>query len=64
VVSQTTNPKRPGTVWNKLKRPTRVWCAIDESTGHVENNGLSVAADSEKIAAFEAAYGAARREGA
>jgi len=61
VVSQTTNPKRPGIVWNKPKASTytnlRV-LFIDDSTGYVENAGITYA-DSEKIAAFEAAYGAA-----
>ena len=32
---------------------------IDDATGYVENAGLSVYADSDKIAAFETAYGAA-----
>ena len=62
VVSQTTNPKRPGIVWNKPKASTYTALRvlfIDESTGYVENAGLSVYADSDKIVAFEAAYGAA-----
>lgn len=62
VVSQTTNPKKPGTVWNKPKASTysdiRV-LYIDDATGYVENAALSFYGDTEKIAAFEAAYGAA-----
>jgi hypothetical protein len=62
VVSQTTNPKRPGIVWNKPKASTysnlRV-LFIDEATGYVENDALSFYSESLRIAAFEAAYGAA-----
>ena len=62
VVSQTTNPKKPGIVWNKPKASTytnlRVLFLNDEN-GHVENEGLTFYADAAKIAAFEATYGAA-----
>lgn len=61
VVSQTTNPKVPGTVWNKPKAstytPLRV-LFLDEQ-GHVQNEGLSIYAETAKIAAFEATFGAA-----
>lgn len=62
VVSQTTNPKRPGTVWNKPKASTysdlRV-LFVDEQ-GHVQNDGLTFAyADEAKLDAFVARYGAA-----
>jgi hypothetical protein len=60
VVSQTTNPKR-GDVWNKPKASTYTDLRVlflDEN-GHVANNGLTLWADTEKIAAFEAAYGEA-----
>jgi len=61
VVSQTSNPKKPGLVWNKPKAstytPLRV-LFIDEN-GHVVNEALSFYADSAKIAAFEAAFGEA-----
>ena len=60
VMSQTTNPKKgDGTSWNKPKgstySPIKV-LFIDPSTGHVENNGLSVYATTAQIAGFEAAY--------
>lgn len=62
VVSQTTNPKKPGVVWNKPKASTytnlRV-LFIDDATGHVVNEGLSFYADEAKIADFEAKFGAA-----
>jgi len=62
VVSQTTNPKRPGTVWNKPKASTYTALRvlyIDPATGYVENAGLSIYATTPQIAAFEASYGAA-----
>lgn len=62
VVSQTTNPKKAGEVWNKPKASTysnlRV-LYIDDSNGHVENDGLTFYADNAKIDAFVATYGAA-----
>ena len=61
VVSQTSNPKKPGLVWNKPKAstytPLRV-LFLDEQ-GHVANEGLSYYDEPAKIAAFEATYGAA-----
>jgi hypothetical protein len=61
VVSQTTNPKKPGIVWNKPKASTYTELRvlfIDPITGYVENAGLSVYADTAKVNAFEVAYGA------
>lgn len=62
VVSQTTNPKKTGLVWNKPKASTysnlRV-LFIEAETGHVKNDALSFYSDAAKIAAFEATYGAA-----
>lgn len=61
VVSQTTNPKVAGEPWNKPKAstytPIRV-LFLDEQ-GHVANEGLSSYADTAKIEAFEATFGAA-----
>lgn len=62
VVSQTTNPKKPGEVWNKPKASTYSFLRVlylDDATGHVENDGLGVYASADEIAAFEAAYGPA-----
>lgn len=54
-VSQTTNPKKPGEVWNKPKAGTysmvRVMY-IDENTGHVETAALSPYADAAAIKRF------------
>jgi hypothetical protein len=59
VVSQTSNPKRPGLVWNKPKAGTysnlRV-LFVNPENGHVENDGLSFYGTAEQIAAFEAKY--------
>lgn len=62
VVSQTTNPKRPGTVWNKPKASTYTALRVlyvDPATGYVENAGLGIYATTAQIAGFEAIYGAA-----
>lgn len=60
VVSQTTNPKKPGTVWNKPKAstysPIRVLFLDDN--GHVQNDGLHLYAEPEKIEAFASTYAA------
>lgn len=61
VVSQTTNPKKPGLVWNKPKASTYTSLRVlflDEQ-GHVQNNGLSTWATTPQIARFEATYGEA-----
>ena len=61
IVSQTTNPKRPGLVWNKPKASTysNLRVLFVDDNGHVQNDGLSLYANTEKIAGFEAAYGVA-----
>ena len=61
VVSQTTNPKKPGEVWNKPKASTysKLRVLFLDENGHVQNNGLHFWADTQKIAAFEADYGEA-----
>lgn len=64
VVTQTTNPKRPGTVWNKPKAstysPIRV-LFLDEK-GHVCNEGLGLYTEPEKIDAFVSVFGAALQD--
>lgn len=54
-VSQTTNPKKEGEVWNKPKASTysevRVMY-LDDTTGHVENTGLSLYADTAELKRF------------
>ncbi len=61
VVSQTTNPKRPGLVWNAPKASIysniRVLYLNDE--GHCVNDGLSFYANAAQIDTFAAAYAAA-----
>jgi hypothetical protein len=62
VVFQTSNPKKPGLVWNKPKAGTYSnihVLFIDDATGYLENAGLTFYADAAKIAAFEATYAAA-----
>lgn len=61
VVSQTSNPKKPGLVWNKPKASTysQIRVLFLDSDGHVANNGLSFYATTEQIAGFEASYGEA-----
>lgn len=62
VVSQTTNPKKPGEVWNKPKASTYTDLRVlflDEN-GHVANEGLSLYyGDLAKVEAFGAIYGEA-----
>jgi hypothetical protein len=58
VVSQTTNPKRPGEVWNKPKASTYSTLRVlflDEN-GHVQNNGLGSYAEAAEIEAFATTY--------
>jgi len=62
VVSQTTNPKRAGIVWNTPKASTYTNLRVlflDDATGYVENAGLSFYATPDQIVAFETTYGAA-----
>ncbi len=59
VVSQTTNPKVNGEVWNKPKASTysniRV-LYLEDSTGHVQNMALNFYANLQQIADFQARY--------
>ena len=63
VCSQTTNPKKPGEVWNKEKKSTYwdVACAlyIDEETGHVKWAGVSNYDDYGPSRKFQDVYGPA-----
>jgi hypothetical protein len=61
VVSQTTNPKKAGIVWNKPKASTytNLRALFLDEQGHVVNEALSFYADAAKIAAHEALFGAA-----
>lgn len=64
VMSQTTNPKRPGVVWNKPKAST--YSAIRvlylAENGHVENDGLGVYSETADILKFADTYRAAFTE--
>lgn len=58
VVSQTSNPKKPGLVWNKPKASTYTILRVlflDEQ-GHVQNEGLSLYSELDKITAFATTY--------
>lgn len=60
-VSQTTNPKRPGVVWNKPKPST--YCRFGgamflNDEGHVEWSGLTEYTDGAKAKAWRDTYGA------
>lgn len=60
--TQTTNPKRPGTVWNKPKASTycRVSMAIQQDdNGHLSPVALTEYSDLKEYAAFKAAHDAA-----
>ncbi len=65
VVSQTSNPKKAGIVWNKPKASTysllRVLYLADN--GHVENAALTFYADAKEIDAFAETYAAALTSG-
>lgn len=61
VCSQTTNPDKPGEVWNKEKRSN--YCEIrvlylDPNNGHVQNASLSLHATKKEVDAFLDKYGA------
>jgi hypothetical protein len=60
-VTQTSNPKRPGLVWNKPKAGT--YCPVLvltlDDAGHVGSHGLGTWATEEQITAFEAAHAGA-----
>ena len=62
MVSQTTNPKRPGLVWNQPKASTYSRLRVlyrEADTGHVKGAALDIYADPAKVDAFEATYAAA-----
>jgi len=59
IVTQTTNPKRPGEVWNKPKAGT--YCSLvvmyrDETDGHVHSDGLHIHSGPEQFTRFKAEY--------
>jgi hypothetical protein len=59
VVSQTTNPKRPGEHWNQPKGSTYATIKalyLDDTSGHVENAGISGYANEEELDAFIAKF--------
>jgi hypothetical protein len=60
LVSQTSNPKRPGEVWNKPKASTYCrfgGCMYLDDSGHVQWSGLSEYCDGKEAAAWQATYG-------
>jgi len=60
-VSQTSNPKVPGLVWNKPKASTYVANAAFlylNSNNHVQWHGLGIYSDAAEAEAFREAYGA------
>ena len=62
LVSQTTNPKRPGEVWNKPKASTYSkfgGAMLLDEQGHVQWSGLSEYCDGVEAAAWRETYGAA-----
>ena len=65
VVSQTTNPKRDGEVWNKPKPSTysRLRVLYLDEQGHVQNDALCIYTfEPNKVDAFEATYREALQE--
>lgn len=60
ICSQTTNPDKPGTVWNKVKKSTyadlRV-LYIDPTTKHVKDSGISHHASKKQVDDFLGSYG-------
>lgn len=61
LVSQTTNPKKPGEFWNKPKPSTYAACAVMVETdeGHIEQRGLGLYPSLENAQAFQKEYGQA-----
>jgi len=60
LVSQTTNPKRPGEVWNKPKASTYSrfgGCMYLDEQGHVQWSGLSEYCDGKEAKAWQDTYG-------
>ena len=64
VVSQTTNPKRPGIVWNKPKAGTyaAVQALYLDTAGHVHPWGLTSYYDDAEIQAYRETFAAALTE--
>jgi len=61
LVSQTTNPKRPGLVWNKPKASTYCrfgGCMFLDDEQHVQWSGLTEYCDATEAEAWRATYGA------
>jgi uncharacterized protein YeeX (DUF496 family) len=61
VCSQTTNPDKPGEVWNKVKRTNYTQIRVlylDANTGHVKDADLSMHATKKEVDAFLDKYGA------
>lgn len=61
LISQTSNPKKPGTVWNKTNASTYArfaGCMYLDETGHVQWEGLTEYTDSTEALAWVAEYGA------
>ncbi len=60
-VTQTTNPKKAGEVWNKPKAGTYapVLVLTLDAEGHVRSEGLGIYRGEEEIAAYEARHAAA-----
>lgn len=61
LMSQTTNPKRPGWVWNKPKGSTYArfgGCMYLDDAGHVQWAGLTEYTDGAEAEAWRATYGA------
>lgn len=59
-VSQTSNPKKPGLVWNKPKASTYSrfgGCMFLDDDGHVRHSGLTEYTDGAEAAAWRDAYG-------
>lgn len=60
LVSQTSNPKRPGLVWNKPKASTYArlgGCMFLDEEQHVQWSGLNVYTDAAEAAAWVEKYG-------
>ena len=58
-VAQTTNPKKPGEVWNKPKAGTYSIIVVMylNDDGHVENTGLNPYSGKEDVQKFVATFG-------
>jgi hypothetical protein len=61
LMSQTTNPKKPGTVWNKPKASTYArfaGCMFLDDNGHVSWSGLTEYTDGAQAVTWREIYGA------